>query len=111
MFVQYQDTSGTHDAIRLPYAWNYSDKHVDLKTGVGVDKSPYFDLTMVLDAEITVGYKKKIPVAILTTDNPYFKANKMEITVVKGMPKWYEKKWLYFGGGVISGALIYSLLK
>lgn len=104
IIIEVTDTNRTYRAIKLPYEWNYTDKHLNLTTGVRETAQPYFNLTMDFNAEVIVGNRKE-PVGILITDNPYFKTQKMEVIIVQPIPKWYQSKWVYMGTGFVGGLL------
>jgi len=104
IIIEVTDTNRTYRAIKLPYEWNYTDKYLNLTTGVRETAQPYFNLTMDFNAEVIVGNRKE-PVGILITDNPYFKTQKMEVIIVQPIPKWYQSKWVYMGTGFVGGLL------
>ncbi len=104
IIIEVTDTNRTYKAVKLPYEWNYTDKYLNLTTGVRETAQPYFNLTMDLNAEVLVGSRKE-PIGILVTDNPYFKATKMEVVIIQPKPKWYQSKWVYMGTGFVGGLL------
>ncbi len=104
IIIEVTDTNRTYKAVKLPYEWNYTDKYLNLTTGVRETAQPYFNLTMDLNAEVIIGSRKE-PIGILVTDNPYFKATKMEVVIVQPKNKWYQSKWFYMGSGFVGGLL------
>jgi hypothetical protein len=93
IFVTVKDTSGSYDAIKIPYEWEYVDKHLYLKTGIREDKTAFFDMKTTLDGEITIGYNKGIPKAIMTTTNPYVVIKDMTPVIISNPTPFYKKWW------------------
>lgn len=109
IIIEVTDTNRTYKAVKLPYEWNYTDKYLNLTTGVRETAQPYFDLTMDFKAEVIVGNRKE-PIGILIIDNPYFKTQKMEVVIVHPKIKWYQSKWFFGGVGFGIGTLL-NLIK
>jgi hypothetical protein len=106
-FVTIHDSSGTYPAVRLPYEWPYSDKYVTLTTGIRLNKTGYFNLSVPFSGTISVGYVrsglfKTVPKGIFTTENPYIKVSSMDVLIVQEPKRFYDKFWFHaLCGGII----------
>lgn len=98
-------------ALKLPFSWEYNDQYVTLKSGINSSAQPHFDLKMVLDGEVLVGYNKKGPIGAFVTTNPYITITNLNVKVEAAKPKWYESKWFYFGMGFGVNTLLLTLFK
>jgi hypothetical protein len=108
-FVTLKDTSGSYLAVRVPYEWKYNDKYVSLSTGIRLNKTGFFELSVPVSGEMSIGYVrsgflKTKPVGIFTSDNPYLKITDMDILIVKENKKFYQKTWFH----MIAGAALFE---
>lgn len=106
LFVTVKDTSGTYDAVRLPFEWQYQDKYLNLKTGIHANKTAYFDLKTTIEGNITVGYDKGKPKAVITTTNPYVLIKEMDAVIIANPTPFYKKWWF----GALVGGLTVGLV-
>lgn len=115
-FVTIKDTSGNYLAVRVPYQWKYSDQYVSLTTGIRLNKTGFFELSVPFSGEMSIGYQrsgflKVKPVGILTTTNPYLKVEKMDVLIVKDSKKWHQKTWIHILAGAVTIEAIHQFIK
>ena len=115
-FITVKDTNGNFLAVRIPYKWQYSDPYINLVTGINENKTGFFDLSVPVAGEVTIGYKKTgflktSPVGIFTTLNPYLKVNDMSVLIVTDKKKFYQRTWFHLAVGVAAGVVTMKLIK
>jgi hypothetical protein len=115
-FITVKDTNGNFLAVRIPYRWQYSDPYINLITGINENKTGFFDLSVPVTGEVTIGYKKAgflktTPVGIFTTLNPYMKVNDMSVLIVTDKKKFYQKTWFHLAAGAAIGIGVTKLVK
>jgi len=118
VFITVKDTTGvTADYVRIPFTLlDVTDPYIKLRAGMTVDRIAWFDLSMPVNKfDITVGWKhdglfKTKPVGVVVTDNPYLKATKAEVTIIKSRQQWYQRWWVHTLGGALLGVGLYQVL-
>jgi len=89
----------------LPFSWEYNDKYLGLRTGIREDKTGWFDINAPIDLEITLGDRKKKPVAAVTTPSPYVTITDFNVVNVQEQNFLYKNPWVPWAGGAAGGLL------
>jgi len=116
IFVTIKDTSGVaSDYIRVPFTLlDVNEKYISLEAGMRKNRLSYFDLSVPVSGEMTIGYKrsgflKTIPVGLFTSKNPYLSINQMDVLIIQEPKHFYQKTWFHFlaGGLIVEGLNLY----
>lgn len=110
-FVYVTDSTGSFNAVKLPYEWGYTDKYVSFNTGIRENKLGYFGLSVPLDLTITSGYDKKgVAKSVVVTPNPYLYIRDINTTIVASPKKWYQQWWVTGLMGFTVGVLMTNVI-
>lgn len=109
VFVTIKDTSGVaREYVRLPFQLlKVSDKYITLNAGMNQNKTAWFNLSVLVTGEISIGYVrsgflKTKPVGIFTSSNPYLTVNSMDVLIIKDDKKFYNKTWFHLIAGAVA---------
>lgn len=109
VFITIKDTSGVNqDYIRIPVQFlKVSDRYVKLNAGVNINKTAWYNLSVPVTGEISIGYVragflKTKPVGIFTSSNPHLTVNSMDVLIVKEPDKFYNKTWFHVVAGAVA---------
>lgn len=103
----------TNTYIKVPV--NFSDtsnKWYQVYGSIDTSGLTIKSLSVLNELSITIGsekqgfFKPAKPVVIVKNENPYSQTIKMNNIVVKNETKWYERKLVWFGAGIIATLLI-----
>ncbi len=103
--------------LRLPQSYGVEDNYYSIYYTVNIDGNSYIDsASFTIEPTITIGYldkgiiknifSKKELYVLFETNNPYSKTVNMSNINYKPSKKWYERKGLYYIGGLITGIII-----
>jgi hypothetical protein len=110
VYITIKDTSGvTHDYIRIPFQLiKTHETYLNLDAGMNKNKTAWFDLSVPVTGELSVGYigtgflrLKQKPVGIFTSKNPYLTITDMDVLIIKENKKFYQKTWFHMLGGIV----------
>jgi hypothetical protein len=109
-YITVKDTSGiSRNYIRIPFDLiKTHETYLDLDAGMRENKKAWFDLSVPVSGELSVGYVgtgflrlKQKPVGIFTSKNPYLKITDMDVLIIKENKKFYQKTWFHMLGGAV----------
>jgi hypothetical protein len=120
IIITVRDTAGIYrDYIQIPFTLlNVNEKYLSLGAWMRQNKTAYFDLSVPLSGEMSIGFKKdglfkkQYPVGLFTSNNPYLKINSMDVLIVQEPVRWYQRWYVHaLIGGVAGGAIVYYIRK
>jgi len=110
-FVYVKDSTGSFNAVKLPYEWGYTDRYVNFSTGIGENRLGHFSLSLPLDLTITSGYDKKgVAKSVVVTPNPYLYIRDINTTIIASPKKWYQQWWVTGLMGFTVGVLMTNVI-
>ena len=116
--VTVKDTSGWYDCVKIPFQLlNVQEPYLNLTVGMSRERLAWFDLTVPLEAQVTVGWKREgflkptRPVGMFVTENPYVKMNNMEVLITQPQKRFVDRWWVHVLGGVMVDEGIRWVLK
>ena len=113
IFITIRDTSGvTRDYVRLPFQLlREHNEYLSLDAGMYRNHEAWFDLSIPVAGEMTVGWKKEgifkrpEPVGVFMSkdshENPYLKFDKMEVVITQSPVRIVDRWWIHVLGGVV----------
>jgi len=121
--IEVHDTINTTPLhyLRLPQAYGFQDKWKGLYYKIDtLGNSEIETMWFVNQPLITFGHESrkfphnifgaKIPVVAYRDENPFAEITSMQNFIFKPEKKWYKRKSLYFGAGIVTGIFITSRL-
>lgn len=107
--ITVKDTTGlSHDYIKIPFQLlSVQEPYITLMAGMRASRYAWFDLTIPLEAQVTVGWKREgwlkpsRPVGMFVTENPYVKMNNMEVLITQPQKRFVDRWWVHVLGGVM----------
>lgn len=108
------DSTGTY--LRVPISFSIINEWYEIAGFVNTQGINLDTLSFRNKMKITIGsksqglFKKSIPIVLMENENPYIQTTSMQNIVIKDELKWYQKKGLWFGVGVVVGVAIPVLI-
>ncbi len=102
--------------LRVPMPFSITNEWYGIAGFVNTQGINLDSLSFRNKMKITIGsksqglFKKSIPIVLMENENPYVQTTSMQNIVIKNELKWYEKKGVWFGFGVITGVAIPVLI-
>jgi hypothetical protein len=110
-----QDSLGTYLRVPKPFSLNTEWYGITGKVntkGVNLDSLSFRNkMTITIGSKSQGLFKKPKPIVLMKNENPYVYTTGMQNIVIKNELKWYEKKGLWFGVGVLVGGVVPVLIR
>ena len=122
VFIPFHDTlyidtsnkinNALNSFISVPRKFNISNMYYSFdgtvkKTGVILDSVRFNNQMTITFGLKSIGiFKKPNPVVDIEYKSPYIKTTSLNNIVIKNELKWYEKKPVFFGFGIVGGILL-----
>lgn len=108
-----KDTTGVaRDYVKIPFKLlDIKSEYLTLLAGMNKNRTAYYDLSIPIVGQITVGYKGKTAVGVFTSPNPLLNITNMNIVITPYKTKLYEKWYISGPIGFILGLAAGSQIK
>jgi len=103
----------TNTYMKVPIGFSHtSNKWYKINGTVDTNGINIANISVINELSITVGserqgiFKKPKPIVTVKNENPYTETIKLSNIVVQEKPKWYERKLVWLGAGIVGGYFI-----